>query len=156
MSEFKIYHSLNGHGCIVHSYSIEEVDAEIAELKAENERLKSQLPESMEECKIIFKECSVGHGELSATNWKQHDCVWCEIENLKAKIAKMHKDYGCEMRDPNGTIWEYAGKLQTENDGLRKKIADIGAVVEKFDITKLAWNGMNKIKSILEGEGGKV
>jgi len=39
---------------------------------------------------------------------------------------------------------------------MAKKLADIGAVVEKFDITKLAWNGMNKIKSILEGEGGKV
>ena len=39
-----------------------------------------------------------------------------ENERLKAKIKQLHKDYGCELKDPNGTIWEYAEKLKIEND----------------------------------------
>jgi len=32
----------------------------------------------------------------------------------KAKFIQQNKDLGCEMMDPNGTIWDYAKKLQSE------------------------------------------
>lgn len=35
------------------------------------------------------------------------------IEELEDQIFQIHKDYGCEIRDPCGTIWDYAKKLQT-------------------------------------------
>lgn len=34
------------------------------------------------------------------------------INELEQTIKQMHKDYGCEVRDPNGTIWDHAAKLQ--------------------------------------------
>lgn len=45
--------------------------------------LESQLPKGMEHCTIVFKECSVGHGWLTANNWLQHECQQCEIVALK-------------------------------------------------------------------------
>lgn len=53
--------------------------------KAERERdaLLCQLPEGMKHCTIVFKECPVGHGWLTATNWVQHDCPICERDALR-------------------------------------------------------------------------
>jgi hypothetical protein len=36
-----------------------------------------------------------------------------ERDKWKAKYIQQNKDLGCEMMDPNGTIWDYAKKLQT-------------------------------------------
>lgn len=33
-----------------------------------------------------------------------------EVERLKKQIADDNRSYGCELRDPNGTIWEQAAK----------------------------------------------
>lgn len=49
-------------------------------------KLRSQLPEGMQDCTIVFKQCAVGHGRLTATNWVQHGCSTCEIEKLKDKL----------------------------------------------------------------------
>jgi hypothetical protein len=46
---------------------------------------KEQLPEEMQDCTIRFKECDIGHGWLTATNWIQHGCPTCQIEKLKAE-----------------------------------------------------------------------
>jgi len=37
------------------------------------------------------------------------------VEKDKA-ILKIHKDLGCELRDPNGTIWEHAAAVQKKLD----------------------------------------
>jgi len=37
-----------------------------------------------------------------------------ERDEWKAKHIQQNKDLGCEMMDPNGTIWDYAKKLQRE------------------------------------------
>lgn len=50
-------------------------------------RLRSQLPSEMQDCTILFKECERGHGELTATNWVQHDCPWCTIARLSGELA---------------------------------------------------------------------
>ena len=47
------------------------------------------------------------------------------LNEAKRSILKIHKDYGCEIRDPNGTIWEHAAKLQEQNDALRKEIKSL-------------------------------
>ena len=59
------------------------------ELQAYADKLLSQLPEGMKHCTIVFKECPKGHGRLTASNWVDHGCLHCEIEELKAmmKIA---------------------------------------------------------------------
>ena len=55
---------------------------------AEIERLKAQLPESMQECTIVFEKCEVGHGHLRGTNWIKHDCQQCKIDQLQAEIER--------------------------------------------------------------------
>jgi len=47
-------------------------------------------------------------------------------DEWKAKYIQQNKDLGCEMMDPNGTIWDYAKKMQLQvtamteqQDGLR-------------------------------------
>ena len=37
-----------------------------------------------------------------------------ERNEWKAKYIQQNKDLGCEMMDPNGTIWDYAKKVQRE------------------------------------------
>lgn len=46
-------------------------------------------------------------------------------ERLKDLILKMHKDYGCELRDPYGTIWEHAAKVRKENELLKKRLLEL-------------------------------
>jgi len=50
-------------------------------------------------------------------------------DEWKAKYIQQNKDLGCEMMDPNGTIWDYAKKVQLkltamteQQDGLRSGI----------------------------------
>jgi hypothetical protein len=47
-----------------------------------------------------------------------------EIERLKHRILDDNKAYGCELRDPYGTIWEYAEKLRQENERLKAQQAE--------------------------------
>ena len=35
-----------------------------------------------------------------------------KLKEAEDRIKQIHKDYGCEIRDPNGTIWEHASNLQ--------------------------------------------
>jgi len=37
-----------------------------------------------------------------------------ERDGWKAKYIQQNKDLGCEVMDPNGTIWDYAKKLQKD------------------------------------------
>lgn len=48
-------------------------------------------------------------------------CRELERENaaLKQRIIDDNKAYGCELRDPSGTIWDHAKRLQDENAALR-------------------------------------
>lgn len=41
-----------------------------------------------------------------------------ERDEWKAKFIQQNKDLGCELRDPNGTIWDHAASLEHERDEL--------------------------------------
>lgn len=49
---------------------------ENAELRADNERLLA----------VLFKKCDKGHGWLTAANWVEHECLFCQIERLNAVL----------------------------------------------------------------------
>ncbi len=66
-------------------------------LQCEVELLRSQLPEGMQRCKILFKQCELGHGWLTASNWVQHGCPTCESDLLRAMLAKV--EWGSEGRE---------------------------------------------------------
>jgi hypothetical protein len=42
-----------------------------------------------------------------------------ERDEWKAKYIQQNKDLGCELRDPNGTIWDHAKTLQRHRDEAR-------------------------------------
>jgi hypothetical protein len=53
------------------------------------------------------------YGNLCATNEglaKECDRLRAEVERLKKQIKDDNRSYGCELRDPYGTIWEQATK----------------------------------------------
>lgn len=63
---------------------LDNLHKEVQFLRRKNEelykqvvKLKSQLPKGMKHCTIVFKECSQGHGRLTATNWVDHGCLFC-------------------------------------------------------------------------------
>lgn len=59
----------------------------LAALRAERDKLLAQLPDSMTNCSIVFKECEKGHGWLTATNWVQHECPTCATERAERDLA---------------------------------------------------------------------
>jgi hypothetical protein len=55
-------------------------------------KLESQLPEGMQDCTLFTKKCEVGHTELTATNWEQHEaagCRQCTFIEADALIKKL-------------------------------------------------------------------
>jgi len=72
-----------------------------------------------------------------------------EIKTLKQQILDDNKAYGCELRDPYGTIWQYAEKLRQENEALKAVQAETDCtnwwpIVERFlqaaGIKPLTWD----------------
>jgi hypothetical protein len=45
-----------------------------------------------------------------------------ERDEWKSKYIQQNKDLGCELRDPNGTIWDHAKTLQRERDEARAEM----------------------------------
>jgi hypothetical protein len=52
------------------------------------DRLQKQLPEGMEHCTILFKECEKGHGWLTATNWVPHGCPTCQLAEERLRTIE--------------------------------------------------------------------
>lgn len=75
--------------CYVATFPDAARNSGVAELLAEVERLRAQLPPTMQHCTIRFIECPKGHGRLTAANWEQHGCHWCEVERLRAVLARI-------------------------------------------------------------------
>jgi hypothetical protein len=77
-------------------------------LMEERDRLRAQLPTGMEHCTIVFKECEVGHGRLTATNWVDHGCDTCERDRLRAALEGIAAvRYGLELRDTDEEAMRY-------------------------------------------------
>ncbi len=47
--------------------------------------------------------------------------IKCIIQTaIDKELAKVHKELGCELQDPNGTIWDEAKRLQKELAALKE------------------------------------
>jgi hypothetical protein len=58
-----------------------------------------------------------------ARQWESQALVArIQRDEWKAKYIQQNKDLGCEMMDPNGTIWDYAQTLQRERDEARERL----------------------------------
>jgi hypothetical protein len=70
-----------------------------------------------------------------------------ELAAARAEIKDLHKAYGFELRDPNGTIWEYAAKMKEEIIAAR---AELTAATEQRD--RLA-EALRNCLPFISGEG---
>ena len=64
-------------------------------------------------------------------------------DEWKAKYIQQNKDLGCEQMDPNGTIWDYAKKLQAKRDELLAAIRNLRDVKGRFHTEQAAINLFN-------------
>lgn len=53
--------------------------------------------------------------------------ILCARDEWKAKFIQANKDYGFELRDPCGTIWDHAKRLQQERDEALEALREIAA-----------------------------
>jgi len=88
-------------------YENEHLD-KVETLEERVKDLEGQLPEGMQNCTILFKECDLGHLWLTATNWIQHGCQQCKIEKLEGKLKTQTFDgnvngsaHGHSLHPPN-------------------------------------------------------
>ena len=49
-----------------------------------------------------------------------------KVKEWKDKYIDLDKSLKAELRDPNGTIWECAGRLQKKNEELQHKLEEYG------------------------------
>ena len=60
-------------------------------------------------------------------------------DEWKAKYIQQNKDLGCEMMDPNGTIWDHAKKVQLELTAIteqRNRLAEALRVATAYPLTE--------------------
>ena len=85
----------------------------------------SDIPESIEYVKADRVRAALkghrhselfGESGLLAATMRDLDVTIAERDMWKAKYIQQNKNLGCEMMDPNGTIWDYAKNLQKNLD----------------------------------------
>jgi hypothetical protein len=52
-------------------------------------------------------------------------------DEWKAKYIQQNKDLGCEMMDPDGTIWDYAKKVQLELTAMTEQRDRLQKIVDE-------------------------
>ena len=63
------------------------------------------------------------------------------LEQLDAKLRQAHKDYGCEIRDPYGTIWEYCNSIRSKAIDVLEwyhRDGSVGGACEPMDELRVA------------------
>jgi cytochrome c556 len=108
-------------------------ESELAEANHQIEKYAAEARQAIDAHEAAFVELAEAKqimGELCES------CGWamrlpdqpcrCELERdlaaAKDALLKVHKDYGCELRDPNGTIWEHAAQVQQQRDRLANHV----------------------------------
>lgn len=94
----------------------EDYTAELARLRAENKQLKADVTRETTVCDTACMEAQRLRAEVERADvMYQRACeveheLRAEVERLEKQIKDDNRSYGCELRDPNGTIWEQAAK----------------------------------------------
>jgi len=89
------------------------------ELAQKLERERDQFSKTLGEVRAIL--CDALPNENQLTSFMAATLVR-ERDEWKAKYIQQNKDIGCEMMDPNGTIWDYAKKVQRELTVVTKQL----------------------------------
>jgi hypothetical protein len=68
----------------------------------------------------------VVHETIAQKLERERDEAREQRDEWKTKYIQQNKDLGCEMMDPNGTIWDHAKNLQDQIRAMKKMILRIG------------------------------
>jgi hypothetical protein len=115
----KVFYREDGDGMHI-SASMADLPAALTALR----QAWGQLPDGMKHCTILYKECEKGHGRLTATNWLDSGCPFCQQD----KIAESLHRVGCQ-RDTAMLQLETA---ERERDEARRMLAQADQLVAAF------------------------
>ncbi len=122
--------------------------AELARLRAEladEKNLHTQTRTVVEELNTICTDLRNAGGppfiRSEAIRLLREDQVTlrAEVERLTKQIKDDNRAYGCELRDPNGTIWEQAAK-----DHARAERAEAELKASRYETVKAAQEGLRE------------
>jgi hypothetical protein len=81
------------------------------------------------------------HNAMQALAYKAERDEW------ESKYIQQNKDLGCEMMDPNGTIWDHAKTLQRERDEARGQRDMLAGALQKVSTS---WNFVEVAREALQ------
>lgn len=108
--------------------------SKIEELKAGNKRIEAEKNALMT---AIEERNKTLEGAYRVINRKDEelDELRKQVKKLEANILQIHKDHGCEIRDPNGTIWQHAKNLE-------EKIKESEAEIARLKVASVEYGGL--------------
>lgn len=56
------------------------------------------------------------------------------IAKLRNEIKELHKVYGCELQDPNGTIWDHAARQTARVEKLEEALRKVDSLLEELEM----------------------
>ena len=102
-----------------------ELETELAAAQQEAAHYMSVAQKATDELARLRADNLAAH-QMACAAGLERDRFRAEVEQLKKQIKDDNRSYGCELRDPNGTIWEQAAKdraraerAEAERDALR-------------------------------------
>ena len=100
----------NGNdGVVVLADFARTLETELAEAKAEAAHYMSVAQKATDDLTRLRDDNLTAH-EMACAAGLERDRLRAEVERLTKQIKDDNRAYGCELRDPNGTIWEQAAK----------------------------------------------
>lgn len=81
----------------------------------------------------------IAHAHAAAPLQAEIEALRVEVEQLQRQLRQAHKDYGCELRDPNGTIWEYAAMQRDRAVRLAEALRVAEAALADIGDVDVAW-----------------
>ncbi len=132
---------INGQKRVEHVLEVknEEIEAEkrfqmeqskiIHQWRDAAKKAEAQLPVGMKDCSIVFINCHLGHGWLTAKNWTDTGCPACRAEKaesslaaVRAELEKLKSD-----NDSNGVsrlLKKALEEMKIERSAADKAVAD--------------------------------
>ena len=107
----------------------DQLRAEVKRWQAEAEEMSAQRSHNANQAGRLRAELVV------EKNWVEHHSqhaddligenvkLRADLERLTKQIKDDHRSYGCELRDPNGTIWEQAAKDHARAERAEEQLA---------------------------------
>jgi hypothetical protein len=92
-------------------------------LREANLGLAMELNEARATCsELVTDSNAITLARTAVRITQERDQARRERDEWKAKYIQQNKDLGCEMMDPNGTIWDYAKWVQSELTVVKKQL----------------------------------